>query len=341
VAVTTRTYQVELTPNGRSFQVLPGETVLAAAQRQGIRLRYGCLHGNCSSCKYYLIDGEVDFGIASAYALPPTEREEGWALLCCATPLCDLEIQNTEVQDPRLLPDLIPEERAAEVAGAERLGGDLWRLRLRLDRPLDFHAGQYVQLSVPGSEDDWRAYSISTPPSRQPETEFVVKRIEGGRFSGQIDRLEPDLPMGVRGPFGIGYLREGTDPVLLVAGGSGIAPILAMLRQAAERDDRREFLFFFGARIPEELVLTEELATLGRQLRNLLVVPVVEHPGESGWAGETGRVTNAIQRRLHDASPYDVYLCGNPPMCDSVSLLLEAKGVREGRIFFDRFYAAV
>jgi NAD(P)H-flavin reductase/ferredoxin len=340
MADTAEIHQVQLTPDGRSFEVRPGETVLGAALRQGVRLKYGCLHGNCSSCKYYLLDGEVDFGIASPYSLPPDEREEGWALLCCATPLCDLEIQSSEVADPRQLPDLMPEERATTVAGVERLGGDLWRLRLSLDRPLHFYAGQYVQLSVPGSEDDWRAYSIASPPSRQPEAEFVCKRIEGGRFSGQIDRLEAGTPMRLRGPYGIGYLREGSGPVLMVAGGSGIAPILSILEHAAEQDDPRDFLFFFGARIPEELVLGEELEAIGRRLPGFRMVPAVEHPGV-GWEGESGRVTGAIQRGLHDASPYDVYLCGNPPMCDSASLLLEAKGVRDGRIFFDRFYAAV
>ncbi|MGH7751047.1 MAG: 2Fe-2S iron-sulfur cluster-binding protein, partial [Candidatus Dormibacteria bacterium] len=132
----TEVHQVQLTPDGRSFAVQPGETVLGAALRQGVRLKYGCLHGNCSSCKYFLLDGEVEFGIASPYSLPPGEREEGWALLCCATPLCDLEIQSSEVQDPRMLPDRVPEERASEVSGVERLGGDLWRLSLELDAPL-------------------------------------------------------------------------------------------------------------------------------------------------------------------------------------------------------------
>ncbi|HEY0411284.1 MAG TPA: FAD-binding oxidoreductase, partial [Candidatus Dormibacteraeota bacterium] len=239
MAETSEIHQVQLTPDGRSFEVLPGESVLGAALRQGVRLKYGCLHGNCSSCKYLLLDGEVDFGVASPYSLPPGEREDGWALLCCATPLCDLEIQSSTVHDPRMLPDLVPEERCSEVAGVEHLGGDLWRLRLDLDRPLRFHAGQYVQLSVPGSQDDWRAYSISSPPSLQPAAEFVARRIRGGRFSGRIDRLARGTAIRVRGPYGVGYLREGSDPVLLVAGGSGIAPILSILQQAAEHDDPR------------------------------------------------------------------------------------------------------
>jgi NAD(P)H-flavin reductase/ferredoxin len=340
VAQTGEIHHVRLTPDGRSFEVLPGESVLGAALRQGVRLTYGCLHGNCSSCKYLLLDGEVDFGIASPYSLTPGEREAGWALLCCATPLCDLEIQSSTVHDPRMLPDLVPEERWSEVAGVEHLGGDLWRLRLELDRPLRFHAGQYVQLSVPGSQDGWRAYSISSPPSLQPAAEFVARRVRGGRFSGRIDRLARGTAIRVRGPYGVGYLREGTDPVLLVAGGSGIAPILSILQQAAEHGDPREFLLFFGARIPEEVVLAGEIAAIGRRLRSLRFVPVVEVPGE-GWSGEVGRVTDALRRHLHDASPFDVHLCGSPPMCDTASLLLEAKGVRDGRIVLDRFHAAV
>jgi NAD(P)H-flavin reductase/ferredoxin len=329
VAQTGEIHHVRLTPDGRSFEVLPGESVLGAALRQGVRLTYGCLHGNCSSCKYLLLDGEVDFGIASPYSLTPGEREAGWALLCCATPLCDLEIQSSTVHDPRMLPDLVPEERCSEVAGVEEL-----------DRPLRFHAGQYVQLSVPGSQDGWRSYSISSPPSLQPAAEFVARRVRGGRFSGRIDRLARGTAIRVRGPYGVGYLREGTDPVLMVAGGSGIAPILSILQQAAEHGDPREFLLFFGARIPEEVVLSGEIAAIGRRLRSLRHVPVVEVPGE-GWSGEVGTVTDAIRRHLHDASPFDVHLCGSPPMCDTASLLLEAKGVRDGRIVLDRFHAAV
>jgi NAD(P)H-flavin reductase len=116
---------------------------------------------------------------------------------------------------------------------------------------------------------------------------------------------------------------------------------MSILQHAAELEDTREFRFFFGARIPEEVVLAEEIDAIARRLPGFSYHPAVEQPGESGWQGETGRVTKAIQRLLHDASPYDVYLCGNPPMCDSASLLLEAKGVREGRIFFDRFFAAI
>jgi NAD(P)H-flavin reductase/ferredoxin len=336
----TAAYAVRLTPDGRSFTVAEGETVLAAALRQGIGLRHGCLHGNCSTCKYHLVDGEVDFGIASPYSLPPGEREEGWALLCCATPLCDLEIRSSSVTDPRLRPTFVPEERCATVTGVEHLGGALWRLRVELDRPLAFHAGQYVQLGVPGHPGDWRAYSIASAPSRQPEAEFVIKRIEGGRFSGAIDRLAPGTELPLRGPYGVSYLREGDAPVLLVGGGSGIAPILAILEDAADRDDPRRFLLVQGARIADEAVLAGRIAALRHRLRDLSHIPTVEEPG-AGWDGEVGRVTAVLQRHLDDASPFDAYLCGNPPMCDSVSLLLEAKGIGDANLFFDRFYAAV
>jgi propane monooxygenase reductase subunit len=336
----TAVYKVRLIPDGRSFSVADGETVLAAALRQGIALRHGCLHGNCSTCKYHLDDGDVDFGIASPYSLPPRERDEGWALLCCATPLCDLEIRSSAVTDPRLRAAYVPEERCATVTGVDHLGGALWRLRVELDRPLRFHAGQYVQLGVPGHPGDWRAYSIASAPSQQPQAEFIIKCIEGGSFSGGIDRLAPGTELPLRGPYGVSYLREGDGPVLLVGGGSGIAPIMAILEDAADRDDPRSFLLVQGARIDAEAVLAGEIAALGQRLRDLTHIPAVEEPG-GGWDGEVGRVTAVLQRCLPDASPYDAHLCGNPPMCDSVSLLLEAKGIGEANLFFDRFYAAV
>ena len=333
-------FTVRLTPDGRTFDVRPGETVLAAALRSGVTLKYGCLHGNCATCKYMVLDGEVDFGVASPYSLPPSEREDGWVLLCCATPWSDLEIRSSARQDPRVRPPIPPTDRTGRVTGTEHLGGSLWRLAMELEAPLDFYAGQYVQLGVPDAIDDWRPYSISTPPSQQPATEFIVRRIENGRFSGNVDRLLPGARVPVRGPYGSGYLREGDDPVILVCGGSGLAPTLSILEDAAERGDPRRFLLFYGARPADEVILGDQIGRLAQTLPDLTYTATVEEPGTSGWEGPVGKVTTALQRGLGDISGHDAYLCGSPPMCDSVSLLLEAKGIREERIFFDRFYAA-
>ncbi len=150
-------YQVRLTPDGATFEVAPGETVLDSALRNGIALEYGCRHGNCAACKYLLTEGDVDFGNASPYSLSEQEREDGWALLCCATPLEDLEIQDRAEEDLRRLPVISPELRVGQVRDCERLTESLWRLALSLDKPLTFYPGQFVELGVPGRNDDWRS----------------------------------------------------------------------------------------------------------------------------------------------------------------------------------------
>lgn len=332
-------FKVQIHPTDRRFVVVGGESVLEAGLRQGVNLDYGCRHGNCSTCKYLLTEGEVDFGAASPYSLSETEREEGWALLCCAQPLSDLEILDHAQLDDRLLPLLTPVQRQAMVLNTEQIGSNLWALRVGIDEPLKFYAGQFIELALPGS-GQWRSYSIASAASSTLELEFVVKRIEGGAFSGHVDSLEAGAPLDLRGPYGTGYLRDGTAPVVLVAISSGIAPILSILRTAEENGDHRPFTLFYGARTRADLVLVDEIERLqdGMDLRFL---PTLSQPTEDCmWSGHVGRVTQLVQRELQDASEIDAYLCGKPEMCDSIGLLLEAKGAEQSRILFDRFHPA-
>jgi NAD(P)H-flavin reductase/ferredoxin len=327
-----------LRPSGERFEIVPGETVLDAALRQGIRLDYGCRHGNCSTCKYRLIEGEVDFGSASPYSLPESEREEGYALLCCAKPLEDLEIEIRRRPDRRVKPIVPPSQRAAEVAAVEQVTDTLWTLRLRPDAPLTFYPGQFVELAHAELDVPWRSYSIATPPGAS-ELGFVMKRVANGAFSGRLDRMRPGDPLRLRGPYGTSYLRDGAEPVLLCATGSGIAPILSILRGAAEAGDSRSFRFYYGARTPADLRVAEALAS-GKVPNDFTFTPVLSQADET-WTGARGRVTGAIQAGIPDASRLDAYLCGAPDMCDTVGRLLEAKGLPENHLFYDRFYPAV
>lgn len=331
-------HRVTMKPGDDEFTVAPGEALLNAALRQGVSLRYGCRHGNCSSCKYFVIEGDVDLGPASPYSLSENERAEGWALLCCATALSDLVIQDFGQPDLRALPVLAPESRAAVMAVSRPLDGGLWWLELELREPLSFYAGQFVELEVPGSPGQWRSYSIATPPSSPGRLGFVVKRIEEGRFSGQLGSLPTGVEVSLRGPYGTGYLRAGDRPIVLVATGAGIAPLRSILSHAADTADTRRFRLFYGARSRSELVFTDELAELAAAL-DLTVRYTLSRPTpDCAWDGSVGRVTSLVQREVDDASTIEAYLCGNPDMCDSVALLLEAKGIDEHCIHFDRFY---
>jgi NAD(P)H-flavin reductase/ferredoxin len=331
-------FDVHMRPTDRHFTVGDGP-ILDAGLRSGVNLAYGCRHGNCSTCKYQLIEGEVELGAASPYSLPESERDDGWVLLCCARALSDLEIRDHGRIDHRLRPLLTPVERTAMVLNTEQVSSDLWALRIGIDDPLQFYAGQFVELSLPGS-DQWRSYSIASAASETRELEFVVKRIDGGCFSGHVDTLETGAPLQLRGPYGSGYLRAGTDPVLLVAISSGIAPVLSILRTAAEENDPRSFSLVYGARTRADLVLVDEVERLQAEL-DLRFFPTLSQPTPAcKWAGYVGRVTQVVQREVADASDVDAYLCGKPTMCDSIGLLLEAKGADESRILFDPFFPA-
>lgn len=334
-------YSSRVEPSGKEFPVKPGEYILDAALRAGVPLKYGCRHGNCSSCKYLITDGDVDYGNASPYSLSNAEREDGWVLVCCATALGDLEIQDDRVLDTRQLPVLVPKEFTAEVLGVDSLTPSLRRLRLQTDPQVVFYAGQFLEVAVPGVEDQWRSYSIASAPGSDDGVEFVIKVTDGGRFSGQLDTLTPGTEIRLRGPFGTGYLREGDRPILLIATGSGISPILSILEHAALEEDKRAFTFFYGVRTAAELPCESRIKDLGTLL-DLTYLPVLSRPTlECGWEGEPSRVTIAVLRMIDDGSPYDAYVCGNPDMCDAVTVLLEAKGTPEESIFADKFFPAI
>lgn len=334
-------YSARVEPGGTEFSIKPGEPVLDAALRSGVSLKYGCRHGNCSSCKYLVTDGEVDYGNASPYSLSNAERDEGWVLLCCATALDDLEIQDDRVFDQRQRSLITPGEFDGQVSGIDKLTPSLRRLRIHTEQPVAFYAGQFMEIAVPGAVGQWRSYSLACAPVAMEELEFVIKVIDGGAFSGQLDVLKVGTRLRVRGPFGGGYLREGDRPVLLVATGSGISPILSILEHAALCGDERKFTFFYGARVGAELPCEDRMGELCGLL-DLTYCPVLSKPSpEYGWPGEPSRVTTGVQRRIGDGAPYDAYVCGKPEMCDAVIALLEAKGTPEETIFSDKFFPAV
>ncbi len=163
--------RIRLEPSGTVFEAGEDEAVLNAALRQGVPLRYGCRHGNCSSCKYLVSDGELDFGNASPYSLSEREREEGWALLCCARACSDLVIQVPEDPTDRLRPVLRPDDFTATVSANDRVSRALHRLRLRLDRPLAFYPGQFLEVDQPGVGDLVSRQGQVFQPPEAPEVD--------------------------------------------------------------------------------------------------------------------------------------------------------------------------
>jgi len=208
--------------------------------------------------------------------------------------------------------------------------------------PCERTVPDFVRATAGAEHPVWRSYSIATPPSSHRELAFVIKRIAGGAFSSRVGDVALGTPVRLRGPYGDSYLRAGKRPVLMCAIGSGIAPILSMLHEAAQTRDPRPFLCYFGARsaadIPHRDVIEELFAN--HLAPGSKFVPTLDGiAADDSWTGERGTVTQAIQRSVQEeAHRHDAYLCGAPPMCDAVSRLLLAKGLSDTSLFMDRFF---
>ncbi len=319
------------------------ETVLDAAFRQGFALAHGCREGQCSACKCYLLDGEVSLKRYSTFALSDTEESNGYTLLCRAMPDSDLTVELLHVPDDYRLTHEIRDGRAT-VTECERVTRDIFRLVVRVDEPadFDFEPGQYLDLHVPGG-DLRRSFSMANL-SGDGTAEFLVKAYEGGVFSGLLDDggVCAGVELGFTGPYGAFRLQETDRDVLLVAGGSGMAPVLAVLRQLARESSTRTVRFFYGARTADDLFHRDVVDALGAQLADFAYTEVLSEPGD-GWDGATGFVHEVAAAAIGagEVSAPEVYTCGPPPMVDALTEeLTTVHDVEEGDIHFDKFTTA-
>jgi propane monooxygenase reductase component len=336
-------HNVRLEPVGIDFEVDEDETVLHAAFRQGLQLMHGCKEGQCSSCKSFLLDGEVDLDRYSTFALPDFEEQEGWTLLCRAHALTDLEVELINYDEDMLKAGLPLVEAKARVTAVDELTHDIRRLELELIEPteLEFHPGQYVDISIPGADGHHRSFSMANLPSDKGKLEFMIKLYPDGRFSGLL--ADGTVCVGeeleVTGPYGMFTLRASSPRRLLfIGGGAGMAPILCLLRSMAEEGIERPATYYYGARTASDLFHLEELEDLRSRLPSLTFVPALSEAGDSdGWAGESGLITEVVERLEDDLADVDAYLCGPPPMVDAAIAMLEARGVPEEHIYYDKF----
>lgn len=317
------------------------ETVLDAAFRQGWNLVYGCREGQCSACKSFLLEGDVSLRSYSTFALSDSEETQGYTLLCRAMPDSDLVVELLHYDPDALRLEHPIRDGRATITALERVTADIVRLRLRVEEPADFSftPGQYVDLHVPGGEER-RSFSMANLPGGD-ELELLIKRYPGGRFSGLLDgELGEGTELGFTGPYGSFHVRTTERPALLIAGGSGLAPIMSVLRELAERGSQRPVRFFYGARGEQDLFDLEQIEQLGSRLADFRFTPVLS---EAEWEGECGLVHDAVGRFLSGESleEPEAYLCGPPPMIDAaVELLTDVHGVDTSDILFDKFTTA-
>jgi len=326
-----KTHTVRFEPVGIEMQADEDETILSAAFRQGIMLMHGCKEGQCSACKSFLLDGDVDLDRYSTFALPDFEEAEGWTLLCRAHAYSDLEIELINYDEEVLHGGNPPRTVSTIVEAVELLTADIWSLKLRPEEPLEFKPGQYVDIGIPGT-DEHRSFSMANTDAET--LEFMIKQYPGGRFSGLLAEgsIKPGDTLEVTGPYGVFTLRHSSPRRLLfIGGGAGMAPILSLLRSMKENGSEREAAYYYGARGEADLFHLDELA----ELPCGFVAALSED--SNGWAGETGLITDVVDRLEDDLTEVDAYLCGPPPMVDAAIALLDAKGVPESHVYFDKF----
>jgi NAD(P)H-flavin reductase/ferredoxin len=330
--------RVSFTPFGRTIECAEGEPILSAALSQGYFLRYGCKHGGCGTCKALVTDGDVE-DTGSSFALTHAERSAGWILVCSSWPLsdCVIDLSAMSLTEEEFLAGDQVETFETVIERLTDLTPTIRGVTLRLVSPpqMRFTAGQFVNVEVPGT-DGLRAFSMANAPSANSEIELIVRVFPGGRFGEYLKHAERGHRVKVLGPVGSLRVRLSYRKIIMIAGGSGMAPMLSMLTDLAQKKDRRPVTVFFGARTCGELYYIDRMKALCNFSAQAEFVPVVESAGEA-WDGERGLVTDAIARRMGSLKGYDAYLCGPPLMVEAARELVVQLGVREANVYFDAF----
>jgi propane monooxygenase reductase subunit len=337
-------HKIRFEPVGIDIEADEDETILNAAFRQGVMLMHGCKEGQCSACKSFLLEGDLQMDRYSTFALADYESEEGYVLLCRGHAYSDLEIELVNYDEDMIRSGLPVVTAGTTVESITGLTHDISLVRLKLDPEagLRFHPGQYVDISIPGTEEH-RSFSMANTSVVDGVLEFIIKRYPGGKFSGLLEgALSAGDPLSVTGPYGAFTLRVSSDRRLVfVGGGAGMSPILSLLQQMADSGNEREAVYYYGARTERDLFHLEQMAELARQLPNFTFVPCLSESAPEGWPGEgegeTGLVTEVLERREANLADCDVYLCGPPPMVDAALPLLESMGVPGEQVFYDKF----
>ena len=256
-------YTVKLFPAGETFTVEAGEPVLSAALRAGLNLPHSCRGGSCLSCAARIIEGSVAYPGGEPAALDEGERAAGKALLCQAAAESDLVVEARSVVVPG---DARIRRLPCRVHKLELLTADVMGVHLRLPgfEPFEFLAGQYVDILLTGGGR--RSFSIASPPHDAELIELHVRRVPGGRFTEHVfGSMKERALLRLEGPLGQFYLREDTDrPHIMVAGGTGYAPIKAMLRHAFHEGIERPFDFYWGVRTPADFYDVDTIRSWAR-----------------------------------------------------------------------------
>ncbi len=335
-------FEITIKPSGHAFGCDEGETVLAAAMRADLMIPYGCRNGACGTCKGRILEGQVDYGAHQPGTLTDIERARGLALFCVAKPKTPLAI---EVREVRKAGDIQIRKLPCRIEKIDKVAPDVAIVSLKLpaNERLQYLAGQYIDLLL--KDGRRRSFSIATPPENDALLELHIRHVPGGAFSSQLfNEFKGREILRFEGPLGTFFLRDDTDkPIILVAGGTGFAPIKALIEHALNHDVQRPMVLYWGARALRDLYLPDLPGIWQKARPDFRFIPVLSDPlPEDHWPGRTGLVHQAVMTDFPDLSGYQVYACGGPAMIDAARSDFTTRcGLPENEFFADSFtYAA-
>lgn len=337
-------YQLTIEPLGQTIEVEEGQTILDAALRAGIYLPHACCHGLCATCKVQIIDGEVDHGPVSPFALMDFEREEQKCLACCAVPQSDVVIE-AEIDEDVDAENLPVCDYDGTVSRIESLTPTIKGVWIKLDAPggIHFQAGQYVNFHLPGDIGS-RAFSLASAPDAGNEVELNIRIVPGGQATGYVhDKMTVGERVRISGPYGRFFVKKSARmPMIFMAGGSGLSSPRSMILDLLGEGCELPITLVYGQRTRAELYYHDEFMALAQRYSHFTYIPALSgEPEGSDWDGFRGFVHEAAKAHFdNDFRGNKAYLCGPPLMIDScISTLMQGR-LFERDIYFEKFISA-
>ena len=331
--------RVTINDGERVLEAEEGRPLLFTAMQNRIFIPSACGgRASCGQCRVRVVSPRIEHLPEERSLLGPEEMARGVHLACQCRVHSDLHIEL-----PRGYLQARPYR--GTVTSLRDVARDMREIEVDLGDPssMSFRAGQYVQFVLTGTENDpqpvYRAYSMASPPSRAGRLTLLFSRVPGGACTSFVfERLTLGQEVTVNGPFGSFYIREGRGPLVLVAGGSGIAPVRGMLLEMAERDAARPVTFLFSAHTRADLVYQDDMSALESRLRSFRFIPVLSRPAaDDRWEGERGSLPAALVRLLPRLDQYEAYLCGGPGLIQASIEAMKSRGLADEHVFFDKF----
>lgn len=337
----TSTHQVRIEGKDVALTVSNGQSILDAALRAGEWLPHSCTQGTCGTCKLKVLSGSVNHRESPEYTLTVDERHAGLILGCMATPISDLVVESPARNADDTVPRHPLRDYSATVLHLEDIAAQTRRLIVELDSDMEFHAGQYCELLVPGTSGTGRQYSMANPPSEKRRLEFHVKCAPGGiATEGWIFRtLEVGERISLRGPLGqFGLAGTQAEPAILIGGGTGLAPLKSIVRQTLDHGLAPALYLYHGGRRSVDLYDVEYFDELARRHSNFHYRPALS---EEQWGRATGLITDVVLGDFASCKGMSAFVCGPPTMVEAAVRGLKRRRMAPRLIHREEFTPAV